>query len=186
MRRLSTITNHLEPETLLVAGAVSPLFKGQVVVITGAGQGIGRAAALLFAQHGASVVVSDLDAAKSDAVAKEIGANAISFPGDVTDPAFPDAILKKTVQTFGKVSQQRPVKLSFNKMQVNHVVNNAGFTWDAVIHKSTFFLFYLIQSNPTIQSGRQAVGRHDQRARICCVPNGPCLVGREMTQQFCF
>lgn len=71
-----------------------------------------KEAAILFAQHGASVVVSDLDAAKSDAVAKEIvaaGGKAISVPGDVTDPAFPETILKRTVQTFGKV---------------NHVVNN--------------------------------------------------------------
>lgn len=64
----------------------------QVAIITGAGQGIGAQAAKLFAQHGAKVVVSDIDAAKSDATAAEInaeGGRAVSVPGDVTDEAFP-------------------------------------------------------------------------------------------------
>ncbi|KAI9022032.1 hypothetical protein DFJ74DRAFT_706931 [Hyaloraphidium curvatum] len=101
------------------------LVAGQVAIITGSGQGIGRAAALLFAREGASVVVTDIDKAKADAVAEEIkaeGGKAISFPGDVTDPAFPEGIVKAAVDAFGKI---------------NHIVNNAGYTWDGMIHKMT-------------------------------------------------
>lgn len=101
------------------------LFNGDVVIVTGAGRGIGAAAAKLFAEHGAKVVVSDRDAEPTEAVVKEItdaGGEAIGFPGDVTDKAFPDAILSKTVETFGKL---------------NVLVNNAGYTWDGVIHKLT-------------------------------------------------
>lgn len=53
------------------------------VLVTGAGRGIGRAAAHLFAEHGARVIVTDLDAAAAAAVANEIGPDAISFELDV-------------------------------------------------------------------------------------------------------
>ncbi len=99
------------------------LLDGQVAIITGSGRGIGRATAMLFAEQGAKVVVSDRDAEPSDAVAKEIteaGGQAISVPGDITDPSFPDALAKAAVDAYGKL----------------HVlVNNAGYTWDGVIHK---------------------------------------------------
>ena len=129
MRRVAQVVQHLEPVAVQVEASSSsratPLFENQVVIVTGSGQGIGKEAAKLFALHGAAVVVSDLDAAKSDEVAKEInaaGGKAISFPGDVTNEAFPEAILSKATQTFGKI---------------NHVVANAGYTWDGVIHKMT-------------------------------------------------
>uniref|UniRef100_A0A6B2LDG0 Uncharacterized protein n=1 Tax=Arcella intermedia TaxID=1963864 RepID=A0A6B2LDG0_9EUKA len=98
---------------------------GQVAIITGSGQGIGEAAAHLFAKEGAKVVVNDLDKAKSDKVAADItsaGGVATSFPGDVTDPLFPDQILEHTIKTFGKL---------------NIIVNNAGYTWDGMLHKIT-------------------------------------------------
>ena len=50
------------------------MFENQVVVITGAGRGIGAAAARLFAQHGARVVVNDLDTEPAQAVVDEIEA----------------------------------------------------------------------------------------------------------------
>lgn len=99
------------------------LLYDHVVVITGAGRGIGAATAHLFAEHGARVVVSDLDAEPAEETAHAIstaGGEAITVIGDVTDPDFPDHLLRTTVDTFGKL---------------NVLVNNAGFTWDGVIHK---------------------------------------------------
>ncbi len=99
------------------------MFENQVVVITGAGRGIGAAAAKLFARHGARVVVNDLDAGPSEAVAAEIeaaGGTALAVAGDVTDPAFPDRLLRAAVDAFGKI---------------NVLVNNAGYTWDGMLHK---------------------------------------------------
>jgi 3-oxoacyl-[acyl-carrier protein] reductase len=135
-RRLSTVCNHLTasaqstPETLLFPQVTSnidsnKLLKGQVAIITGSGQGIGGATAKLYAAHGAKVVVTDLDKEKSDRMAQEIitaGGEAISFAGDVTDPDFPEAIVKATIQKWGKL---------------NILVNNAGYTWDGVVHKMT-------------------------------------------------
>lgn len=101
------------------------MLNGQVAVITGAGRGIGAATATLFAKEGASVVVSDLDSGLSEAVAAQIrreGGEAISHPGDVTDPGFPDELLKSAVEKYGAL---------------HILVNNAGYTWDGVVHKMT-------------------------------------------------
>ncbi len=101
------------------------LLKDQVAIITGSGRGIGAAAARLFAREGAKVVVNDLNPEPAEAVVAEIraaGGEAIAVPGDVTDPEFPDRIVRTAVETFGKL---------------NILVNNAGFTWDGVIHKMT-------------------------------------------------
>ena len=65
-----------------------PLFENQVVVVTGADRGIGAATARLFAEHGASVVVNDLDAAPAaetaDAI-RQAGGEAHVVAGSVTE-----------------------------------------------------------------------------------------------------
>jgi 3-oxoacyl-[acyl-carrier protein] reductase len=66
---------------------VSLDFTGRVAVVTGAGQGIGRAIARTFAAHHAAVVVSDLHGDRADQVANEIivsGGTAISVRADVS------------------------------------------------------------------------------------------------------
>jgi len=131
INRIQVLSSHIAP----TVGVVEPLsatptssggiLRNQVAIITGSGQGIGAAAAKLFASEGAKVVVTDLDAAKSDAVVGEIkstGGEAVSIPGDVTDIAFPEKLIKETIRAFGKI---------------NIIVNNAGYTWDGVIHTMT-------------------------------------------------
>lgn len=101
------------------------MLQNQVAVVTGAGRGIGAATAKLMAEQGAKVVVSDLDAAPAEAVVKEIaaaGGTAIAVPGDITDLAFPQSLLQKAVDAYGKLTI---------------LVNNAGYTWDGVIQKMT-------------------------------------------------
>jgi 3-oxoacyl-[acyl-carrier protein] reductase len=99
------------------------LVEGRVAVITGSGRGIGRATAELFAAHGARVVVNDLEEEVAEETASAIrkhGGEAIAVAGSITDPAFPDRLLRATIERLGTLDV---------------IVNNAGYTHDGVIHK---------------------------------------------------
>lgn len=79
-------------------------FKGKVAVVTGGGNGIGRAACLGFARHGAKVVVVDRDAEGARAVAAEIGRkDAIACVADVTRAADVQAYVKAALDAFGSI-----------------------------------------------------------------------------------
>jgi len=114
--RVSQIAGHLNyPKGLL---------SGQVAIITGSAQGIGAECARLFANEGAWVVISDIDATKSQNVADQInadGGKAIAVPGDLLKDEYIKELVKKAAE--------------FGKGKIHIIVNNAGFTWDAVIHK---------------------------------------------------
>ena len=101
------------------------LLTGKAAIVTGSGRGIGRAVALLFAQHGAAVVVNDLDGEVAEGVAGEIraaGGRAAVCSGDVTSPDFADRVVATCVESFG---------------QLDILVNNAGYTWDGVVQNVT-------------------------------------------------
>jgi 3-oxoacyl-[acyl-carrier protein] reductase len=101
------------------------MLDGKVAILTGAGRGIGAAAAKLFAAEGALVVVSDLDpnpAEETASAIKNAGGKAIVAAGDVTDPAFPAKLIKATLDTYSGI---------------DIIVNNAGYTWDGVIQNMT-------------------------------------------------
>ncbi|KAI9762135.1 MAG: putative secondary metabolism biosynthetic enzyme [Chaenotheca gracillima] len=102
------------------------LLAGQVAIITGSGQGIGAETARIFANEGAKVVVSDIDAGKANTVAESInksGGSAISVPGDMLSREYAAQLVEAAAK--------------FGEGKIHIIVNNAGFTWDGVIHKMT-------------------------------------------------
>ncbi len=101
------------------------LLEGKSAIVTGSGRGIGRAIAMLFAEHGAHVVVNDLDGEVAESVVNSINASggvATACVGSVTAPDFPAQIVQTAVQEFKKL---------------DILVNNAGYTWDGVIQNVT-------------------------------------------------
>ncbi|NBM17899.1 SDR family oxidoreductase [Streptomyces sp. GC420] len=96
----------------------------RVVVVTGAGQGLGREHALALAAEGARVVVNDLgDAAGS--VAEEIraaGGTAVADTGDASDWAYAEALVGRAVEEFGTLDA---------------LVNNAGINRDRMLVSMT-------------------------------------------------
>ena len=80
--------------------------QGKTALVTGAASGIGKAVALLYAQHGAHVMVSDIDAAGGQQVVAELqalGANARFYLADVGDPKQCQQLVQATVAAFGRL-----------------------------------------------------------------------------------
>ncbi|MEO7084921.1 MAG: SDR family NAD(P)-dependent oxidoreductase [Gemmatimonadaceae bacterium] len=78
-------------------------FSGQVVIITGAARGLGRAAADRFYERGASVAVNVRDEARALALAESLGDRALAVAGDVSAEDMPESIVARTLARFGRV-----------------------------------------------------------------------------------
>ena len=117
--------------------------ENKVAIITGAGSGIGKSTALLFAKEGAKVAVTDINEEHGNSVVKEIEANggdAIFIKADTSKAEDSEMTVKKTIEKFG---------------QLDIAVNNAGISgptepigeysieaWDKVISINLSGVFY--------------------------------------------
>ncbi len=93
---------------------------GKSAIVTGSARGIGRATAELLASQGAQVLINDLDGDVAEQAAKEIAGETAVFAGDLTKGDAPEQLVAKAIDSFGRI---------------DIIVNNAGYTIDAPIHK---------------------------------------------------
>jgi NAD(P)-dependent dehydrogenase (short-subunit alcohol dehydrogenase family) len=99
--------------------------KDKIAIITGAGSGIGRATAKIFAQEGAKVVASDIfteGCQETVSIIKSTGGEAIMVKADVSKADQVQAMVKATLETFG---------------QINIIFNNAGIELNALITETS-------------------------------------------------
>jgi 3-oxoacyl-[acyl-carrier protein] reductase len=94
----------------------------KVAIVTGSARGIGRATAELLCEHGARVVVNDLDGDVAEQTASEISGETVVYAGDLTKQGAPEALVQTAIDAWDKL---------------DIIVNNAGYTIDAPLHKLT-------------------------------------------------
>ena len=92
----------------------------KVAIVTGSARGIGRATAELLSEHGARVLISDLDGDAAEQTAGEIAGETAVHAGDLTRSGAADELVQAAIDAWGKI---------------DIIVNNAGYTIDAPIHK---------------------------------------------------
>src|SRR5213592_1779055 len=92
----------------------------KVAIVTGSARGIGKATAELLSEQGAKVVVNDLDGDAARETADAIAGETAVYAGDLTAAGAPDALVQTALDAWGKI---------------DIIVNNAGYTLDAPIHK---------------------------------------------------
>jgi 3-oxoacyl-[acyl-carrier protein] reductase len=92
----------------------------KVAIVTGSARGIGKATAELLSEHGARVVVNDLDGDVAKETADGIAGETAVYAGDLTAEGAPEALVQTALNAWGKI---------------DIIVNNAGYTLDAPIHK---------------------------------------------------
>jgi NAD(P)-dependent dehydrogenase (short-subunit alcohol dehydrogenase family) len=100
-------------------------FIDKIVLVTGAGSGMGRAVAIAFAQEGANVVVNDIDAERANSVAqeiKEIGRKSLAVRGDVSISREVSGMFEQIVKTFGTL---------------HILVNSAGYVGPVLLLEET-------------------------------------------------
>jgi len=119
---------------------------GKTAIVTGGASGIGEATALLYAEYGANVVVSDIHEELGNKVVEQIrqdGGNAIFVKADVSKPEECEQLVNKTVEAFGSLD------IAFNNAGISGESNTVGDMsiegWNKVIAVNLSSVFYCMK-----------------------------------------
>ncbi len=135
--------------------------KDRVALITGGDSGIGRAVAVLYAREGADVAISYLPSEQSDAeetrtAVEAEGRRCLLLPGDVCDAKYCQAIVNRTIETFGKLDI-----LVSNAAYQNRHENPEDITddeWDLTFRTNVLAYFRLVKAAlPHLQPGASII-----------------------------
>ena len=124
-------------------------FTGKVVIITGAGQGIGRAYAHEFAKAGAAVVVADLNGEQAERVADEIvtaGGRSLAVKVDVADKESTAAMAARALEAFGQIDVLINNAAIFSTLKMKPFEEIDGDEWDRVMAVNARGVFYCAQA----------------------------------------
>ena len=136
-------------------------FQGDVVLVSGAGSGIGEATARLLAANGLRVVVSDIDAGTAGRVAGAIvadGGTAVAHAGDVSRPEDAESAVALAVREFGAL------QLAFNNAGIGAPFKPAGELtteeWRRVIDINLSGCYWMAQAcGKVMQPGSSVINR---------------------------
>jgi 3-oxoacyl-[acyl-carrier protein] reductase len=145
--------------------------EGRVALVTGAASGIGYAIASRLLAEGASVLVNDRNAEACERAAAELGG--VAAVGDVTDPASVDAVVALT-----------------DRLDI--VVNNAGVTRDAPIHRMTDEDWQIVQDvalrgafNVSRSAARLLRAEADHHRKLINITSGVAIYGAPGASNYC-
>jgi NAD(P)-dependent dehydrogenase (short-subunit alcohol dehydrogenase family) len=151
----------------------SPDFNGKIVVVTGAGSGIGRSSAMLFSRLGAKVHVADVNAESAESVVGEIvarGGRGVSHTVDVTDPEAVEAFCARVYE------EESRVDVLHSNAGIGHAANIEQTTvddWQRVIGVNLLGMAFVVQAfvpRMLAQGGRSSIVNTASMAGLVAAP----------------
>jgi NAD(P)-dependent dehydrogenase (short-subunit alcohol dehydrogenase family) len=148
-------------------------FNGKIVVVTGAGSGIGRSSAMLFSRLGAKVHVADVNAESAESVVREVvarGGRGVSHTVDVTDPEAVEAFCARVYE------EESRVDVLHSNAGIGHAADIEQTTiedWQRVIGVNLLGMAYVVQvfvPRLLAQGGRASIVNTASMAGLVAAP----------------